>query len=80
MKKILLTVIAILFLVFFFFFWGGKIYTNYTINSKIGELRDSAIVGSNGIFTYFQLENQPELLRKFFTGVIKATLIPDKSN
>jgi len=71
MKKILLIVIAILFLIFLFFFWGGKVYTSHTINSKIEELRDSANSTSNIIFTYSQLDNQPKLLQKFFTSVIK---------
>ena len=71
MKKIILTVIAILFLIFLFFFWGGEVYTSYSINSKIEELRDSANLNSNEIFTFSQIDNQPVLLKNFFTAVIK---------
>ncbi len=78
MKKILLTIIGILFLTFLFLFWGGKIYTNYAINSKIEELRNSVNLSSNQIFTYSQLDDQPKLLQKFFTAVIKdSTRIPN---
>ncbi|MBK7104610.1 MAG: hypothetical protein IPH62_04945 [Ignavibacteriae bacterium] len=70
MKKIVISILAILFLLFLFLFWGGKVYTKYTINSEIDELRSSVNFKNKKIFYFSQIENQPKLIKKYFKTVI----------
>ncbi len=70
MKKILFSVIAILFLLFLFLFLGGKFYTKYTVDSKITDLRNSINFNSKKIFIHSQIQNEPKLIQKFYKKVV----------
>lgn len=74
MKKFLLTIFIILVLVFLFFFWGGTLFTEMSINSKISELRDSINFNSTKTFTHSELENQPELVQKYIKSVVADSI------
>ncbi|MDX1700735.1 MAG: DUF6544 family protein [Melioribacteraceae bacterium] len=70
MKKFLLTIIGILFLVFFFFFFGGKIFTEISIESTISSLRDSLNLNHKEIFSHEKLNDQSQLIQKYFSRVV----------
>ncbi|MFZ1289796.1 MAG: DUF6544 family protein [Melioribacteraceae bacterium] len=78
MKKILFSVIVILFLLFLFLFFGGKYYTKYTVDSSISDLRNSINFNSKKIFTHSQIQNEPKLIQNFYKNVIDdSSLIPN---
>ena len=41
MKRVAFLIISLISIAFLFVFWGGSRFTEYTIESKISELRDS---------------------------------------
>lgn len=70
MKKLLTAVIILLTVVFLFFFWGGSLLNQYTINNVVSELKDSINFSDKKLFTYKELDNQPELIKKYFRSVV----------
>lgn len=70
MKKFLLVVFSLLFILFLFLFWGGSQFTRISIDNKVGQLRDSIDFSQKDIFTFNELENQPELIKKYFGSVL----------
>ncbi len=78
MKKFLASIVLVVFLFFLFLFWGGKYFTKYSVNSKIESLRDSIDFSSKELFTHTQLNEQPELIKKFFTSVITDSIYSPK--
>ncbi len=71
MKKLLAIIFAVLFLAFLFFFWGGSLFTEYSIKNTVSSLRDSINFSDKKLFTYSDLEEQPELVKRFFKSVVK---------
>ena len=71
MKKFLLIILSILVFVFLFFFWGGSAFTKYSMNNTVSNLKDSIDFTEKRLFTYADLNDQPELLNRFFRSVIK---------
>lgn len=72
MKKFLLTLIGILFLIFFFLFFGGKVFTEISINNTVSSLKDSIDFNQNSIFSHKELNDQPYLIKNFFSTVIAS--------
>lgn len=75
MKKLLAAVIILLTVVFLFFFWGGAILNQYSINNVVSELRDSINFSDKKLFTYNQLDYQPELIKKYFRSVVSDSIL-----
>ena len=69
MKKLLIIIFAVLFLVFLFFFWGGALFTEYSIKNTVSNLRDSTNLSDKKLFTHDDLEDKPDLLKRFFRSV-----------
>ncbi len=77
MKKLFTAVIILLTFVFLFFFWGGSLLNQYTINNVVSELKDSINFSDKKLFTYKELDNQPELIKKYFRSVVSdSTYFP----
>ncbi len=77
MKKFVIVILAILLFLFLFFFWGGTVFTKMSINSKITDLRNSVNFTEKKIFTYSDLDDYPNLTKKYFISVIAdSTYIP----
>lgn len=78
MKKFLFTIFIILSFAFVFFFIGGKILTNFSIKTKVEELRDSTDFSKKEIFYYNKIDSLNPLIKKFFKAVIKdSSTIPN---
>ncbi|MCW8849057.1 MAG: hypothetical protein OQJ81_03685 [Melioribacteraceae bacterium] len=74
MKKLLAIIFAILFSAFLFFFWGGAIFTEYSVNNTVTSIRDSINFSDKKLFTYSDLEDQPELVKRFFRSVLSDSI------
>lgn len=78
MKKFLFTIFIILSFAFVFFFIGGKILTNFSIKTKVEELRDSTDFSKKEIFYYNKIDSLNPLIKNFFKAVIKdSSTIPN---
>ena len=75
MKKFLLIIIGILFLAFLFFFWGGSLFTKFSIEKSVAELRDSINFKEKSLFTYSQLEDRDPLIKNYFQSVIDDSTV-----
>lgn len=65
-------------MIFVFFFIGGKFLTNFSINSKIEELRDSTNFSKKEKFYYKKIDSLNPLIQKFFKAVVKdSSTIPN---
>jgi hypothetical protein len=78
MKKLLAIIFAILFLAFLFFFWGGSLFTEYSIKQTVTSLRDSINFSDKKLFTYSELEDQPNLVKRFFRSVVSDSILIPK--
>lgn len=74
MKKLLAAVIILLTIVFLFFFWGGAILNQYSINNVVSGLKDSINFSDKKLFTYDKLDDQPELIKKYFRSVVSDSI------
>ncbi len=78
MKKVIATVISILFILFLFLFWGGAELTKYSVNRTIEELKDSIDFSKKEKFSYGEITALPNPIRKYFKTVIKNEMLKPK--
>lgn len=78
MKNIVIGIIVILSLFFLFLFWGGSFFTKLSIDQTVEEIREQIDFSKNEYFVQSQIENEPELIKGFFSSVITDSVIVPK--
>ena len=78
MKNFVMGILILLTVVFLFLFWGGSFFTKLSIDQSVNELRDSIDFSNKEYFVRSELENQPEIIKKYFQSVIVDSVLMPK--